>query len=130
MTRTIEKGPNGRSMIPFEAIQHECCIPFKKHDLELIAKADEGVAEAQNDLALLFLSHSKPKHAIYWLELAIKHKHTDAMHWLGRCYIEGRGVAQDGNLGIMWLARAAAEGHVISRKMMLTIQQKIIRPSQ
>ena len=128
MVRTIEDRPNGRSMIPFNAIESECCIPLEKGDIELITEADQGNAEAQNDLALLFISHAKPKKAIYWLELAIKQKHTDAMHWLGRCYLEGNGVAQDANLGFMWLSRAAAEGHIISRKIMRIIQQKIIRP--
>lgn len=128
MIRTIEDAPNGRSMIPFDAIESECCVPLEEGDLELIAKADQGNSEAQNDLALLFLSHAKPKKAVYWLELAIKQKHTDAMHWLGRCYIEGNGVVQDANLGFMWLSRAAAEGHIISREIMRAIQQKIIRP--
>jgi hypothetical protein len=128
ITRTIEDGPNGRSMIPFESIRHECCFAIKEDDLELIAAADQGVAAAQNDLALLFLSHSKAKQAIYWLELAIKQKNTDAMHWLGRCYIEGTGLARDENLGLMWLARAAAEGHIISGKMMEAIRQRALRP--
>ena len=127
MVRTIEDRPNGRSMIPFDAIKSECCIPLEEGNFELITKADQGNAEAQNDLALLFLSCAKPKKAVYWLELAIKQKHTDAMHWLGRCYIEGNGVVQDENLGFMWLSRAAADGHIISRKMMRTICQKIIR---
>ena len=126
MTRTIEEGPNGRSMISFDTMRPECCISLEKDDLELIAKADQGNAEAQNDLGLLFLSHSKPKKAIYWLELAAKQKHTDAMHWLGRCYIEGNGVAQNENLGFMWLSRAATEGHIISQGMMQTIRQNVV----
>lgn len=126
MTRTIEPGPNGRSMVPFEAVWPECCVPIQKDDFELIAQADAGNAEAQNDLALLFFSHARPKKAIYWLELAIKQKHTDAMHWLGRCYIEGNGLLRDENLGLMWLSRAAAEGHIISQEMMQDIKQKIL----
>ena len=128
MVRTIEDVPNGRSMIPFDAVRSECCIPLEKEDLELIAEADQGDAAAQNDLALLFLSHAKPGKAVFWLELAIKQKHTDAMHWLGRCHIEGNGVAQDENLGLMWLARAAAQGHVISQEMMGSIRQKVLQP--
>lgn len=126
MVRTIEDGPNGRSMIPFDAIRPECCIPLEKEDHELIAEADQGDAAAQNDLALLFLSHAKPGKAVYWLELAIKQKHTDAMHWLGRCYMEGNGVARDENLGLMWLSRAAAEGHIISREMLQAFRNKVL----
>lgn len=125
--RTIENSPNGRSMIPFDAIRDECCIPIHDEDLELIAAADQGGGEAQNDLALLFLSQGHPKNAIYWLELAIKQKHTDAMYWLGRCYTDGNGVLREENIGLMWLARAASEGHVISQEMMRTLKQKIVR---
>lgn len=129
LTRTIEDGPNGRAMIQFDAIKADCCVPLREEDFECIAKADQGNAEAQNTLALLFLSHAMPKKAVYWLELAIKQKDTDAMHWLGRCYIEGNGVSKDENLGFMWLSRAAAEGHVISREMMQTFREKVLRLS-
>lgn len=126
MTRTIEEGSNGRSMISFDILKAECCFPLNDDDLTLIKEADQGISEAQNDLALLFLSHKKPRKAIYWLKLAIKQQNKDAMHWLGRCYIEGNGIAPDENLGLMWLAKAAAEGHFISREMMQSIRQKII----
>ena len=128
MTRTIEAVPNGRSMIPFAEIRAECCIPVQEDDLALIAEADNGKAGAQTDLALLFLSNGRPKNALHWLELAVKQKDTDAMHWLGRCYIEGTGLSRDENLGIMWLSRAAAEGHVISQEMMQGFRQKALRP--
>lgn len=129
ITRTSEEGANGRSMIPFEAIRSECHFAINDDDLNLIGSADRGNAEAQNDLALLFLSHNRPKNAIYWLELAAKQKNSDAMHWLGRCYIEGRGTAQDENIGLMWLARAASQGHYISHTMMREIREKLVQPS-
>jgi len=77
-------------------------------------------------MALLFLSHKKSKNAVYWLELAIKQKHSDAMHWLGRCYIEGNGIDKNENLGLMWISKAAAEGHIISSEMMKAIRHKIL----
>lgn len=102
-------------MVNLDAIKFHACIPLEEDDGPLIQEADEGNAEAQNDLALLFLANSKPRAAIYWLELAAKQDYPDAMHWLGRCHIDGNGVFQDANLGMMWLAKAAAHGHAISQ---------------
>ena len=127
LMRTIEEGPNGRSMIQFDAITGDCCIPLERDDLEVVIEADQGNADAQNDLALLFLSHAMPKKAVYWLELAAKQKHTDAMHWLGRCYIDGNGVTHDENLGFMWLSRAAAGGHIISKEMMQAFRESALQ---
>lgn len=118
LTRHTEPGPSGRAMVDLDAIKSQSCIPLEEEDGTLIQDADMGNAEAQNDLALLFLANSKPRAAIYWLELAAKQDYPDAMHWLGRCHIDGNGVLQDENLGIMWLAKAAAHGHAISQAQM------------
>jgi TPR repeat protein len=67
---------------------------------------------------LLFLANQQPASALYWLELAAGQGHTDAMHWLGRCHIEGNGLPKNEELGIMWLSKAAAHGHLISRYQM------------
>ena len=111
-------------MVDFNAIKPHVCIPLEEEDIQLIKDADSGDAEAQNDLALLFLANSKPRAAIYWLELAAKHEYADAMHWLGRCHIDGNGVLQDENLGMMWLAKAAAQGHAISQAQMQAMRDK------
>jgi TPR repeat protein len=118
LTRSVESGGSGRVMVDFASIRPHACIPLQQEDIELVAGADAGRADAQNDLALLFLEHGKPRSAIYWLELAAKQGSAEAMHWLGRCYLDGNGMLQDQNLGIMWLAKAAAEGHPISRAQM------------
>jgi TPR repeat protein len=118
LTRHIEPGPSGRAMVDLDAIKNYTCIPLEDEDSALIKDADTGNAEAQNDLALLFLANSKLRAAIYWLELAAKQDYPDAMHWLGRCHIDGNGVLQDENLGMMWLAKAAAHGHAISQAQM------------
>jgi TPR repeat protein len=34
---------------------------------------------------------------------------------MGRAYAEGTGVPRDDNLGVMWIAKAAAGGHLISQ---------------
>lgn len=105
-------------MVDLDAIKSYACIPLEEDDGPLIQGADAGNAEAQNDLALLFLANNKPRAAIYWLELAAKQDYPDAMHWLGRCHIDGNGVFKDENLGMMWLAKAAANGHSISQAQM------------
>lgn len=124
LTREFEAGPGGRAMVRFDAIQPHVCISLEKEDISLVGEADLGNAEAQNDLALLFLKNTKPRAALYWLELAAKQEYTDAMHWLGRCYIDGNGVAQDNNLGIMWLAKAASQGHAMSQAQMDAMTRK------
>jgi len=109
---------DGRSMIPFEVIQPHLCIPVEPEDIPVLEQADAGDPEAQNEVALLFLSNQKPEGAIYWLELASKHQHADSMNLLGTCHLEGTGVPKNENLGIAWIAKAAANGHVISQLQM------------
>lgn len=124
LPRAIEEGSSNRTLIPFDAIQSQICIPVETDDFKLIEQADLGNAEAQNDLALLFLAHGKPESAIYWLELSAKQDYADAMHWLGRCYIEGNGVARNEDLGIMWLAKASAHGHVIAQSQLKAMKDR------
>lgn len=124
LKREFESGPGGRAMVSLEAIRPHACIPLEDDDVPLIKDADSGNAEAQNDLALLFLANKKPRGAIYWLELAAKQEYPDAMHWLGRCHLDGNGTLQDDNLGMMWLAKAAARGHIVSQAQMQAMRDK------
>ena len=78
-------------------------------------RADSGDAEAQNDIGQFFAIAGQPKAALYWLQLAAQQDHADAMQWLGRCYVGGDGVPMNVNLGFMWIAKAAAKGHVIAQ---------------
>jgi hypothetical protein len=111
-----------KTMICFDSIKHDICIALDPNDLELIKSADSGDAKAQNDLALLFLEKNKPKSAVYWLELAAKQHCTDAMHLLGSCYLEGKGLPKNDNLGIMWIAKAASLGHPIALAQIQSIR--------
>lgn len=103
-----------KTMISFDSIKNDICIAIDQNDIELIKNADAGDVTAQNDLALLLLERDKPKNAIYWLELAAKQNFSDAMHLLGRCYLEGNGLPKNYNLAIMWIAKAASLGHPIA----------------
>lgn len=110
-----------KTMICFDSIKHDLCIEFGPEDIQLIKSADSGDANAQNDLALLFLEHNKLKSAVYWLELAAKQNFSDAMHLLGCCYLEGNGVPQDDSLAVMWIAKAASLGHPIAQAQIQSI---------
>ncbi|MDB5770386.1 MAG: Sel1-like [Burkholderia sp.] len=133
LTRSGDNAKYGKAMVQLESIIPYVCIQINTKDHDLIVNADNGDAEAQNDLALLFMSYAKPESAIYWLKLAADQNYADAMHWLGRCYIDGNGVARDENLGIMWLSKAAAHSHSISQVQMQSMRdsftaQKLVCP--
>jgi len=124
---------HGRSMIPFDAVQPHLCIPLTPDELPLLAAADAGDAESQSAIALIFLSNDQPKSAIRWLELAAKQGDADAMNLLGVCSIKGEGLPQDDNLGIAWIAKAAACGHALSQRQIAGLrgrlsQQFAVRP--
>ena len=120
---------NGKLVIPFTLIRPYLCIPLELEQLQVLEKADDGDVQAQNDLALIFLANAKPKSAIYWLELAARQSNADAMNLLAHCYAVGSGVAQDDNMSMMWLAKAAAQGHVISQGQMQGMRDMIYRKS-
>jgi len=115
----------GKSMVDFESIKPHISILLVADDYSLIEAADAGNAEAQTDLALLFLSHNKIKQALTWLETAARQEYPAAMRLMGACYIEGQGVNRDDNLGMMWVARAAAKGDQISQAQMKAILGRI-----
>lgn len=111
----VANDPRGRTMLLWSELAPHICIPIEPEDKQFILLADTGDAEAQDDIGQLFLAAEKPKSAVYWFQLAAQKNHPDAMQWLGHCYINGKGVPQDENLGMMWIANAAALGHVIAQ---------------
>ncbi len=114
LTRDAKSGK-----ISFELLKPHLCLTLEPEDLPVIESADAGDAEAQNEVALIFLSSGKPKGAIYWLEQAAKKDHADAMNLLSQCYMSGNGVQKSENTGVIWLAKAAAHGHLISQRQMV-----------
>jgi TPR repeat protein len=115
LARIDDSAHDDKAKIHLDAIKPHICIPLAPEDCYLVEKADAGNVEAQTDLALIFLSNDKSESAVYWLKLAAKQNERGAMHLLGRCYIDGNGLPKNQNLGIMWIAKAAAHGHVISQ---------------
>jgi TPR repeat protein len=94
------------------------CIPMDAVDHAMVLSADAGEAAAQCDVGQLFSNAGKHDIALYWIRKAAEQEYPDAMQWLGRCYLSGDGIAKDDNLGIMWIAKAAAFGHSIAREQM------------
>ncbi len=115
---------NGKAMISFELIKPHLCLALSPDDLAILASAVAGDAEAQNEMALIFLANGKPKNAIYWLEQAAKQGCADAMNLLSQCYMKGSGVPQDENTGMIWLAKAATLGHLISQCQMQGLRNR------
>ncbi|SEQ34631.1 Sel1 repeat-containing protein [Ectothiorhodospira magna] len=73
----------------------------------------------------MLLEARRPDLALHWLQAAADQHYPDAMHWLGRCHISGEGVPKDEMLGLSWLQRAAALGHVISQRQMAGIRVNV-----
>ena len=113
--RRLANDGRGRAMLSWDEVSCCICIPMTSEDLAFVLRADAGNAEAQNDIGQLFSITGKYAAAHYWLQHAAQQGHPDAMQWLGHCYLSGKGVPQDDNLGIMWIAKAASHGHVIAQ---------------
>jgi len=126
--REMESSSNGKSMVHLESIKPHITIPLTPEDLALVQQADRGDPAAQSDLALIFLASGRTRGAIYWLELAARQDYADAMHWLARCYLDGNGVAPDDHLGLMWLSKAAAHGHIISQGQLQVMRDRFTAP--
>lgn len=128
LTRKLEPGVNGRSMVDLDSIKAHIDLALGEDELGLVQAADAGNSEAQTDLALIFLSAKNAKGALYWLELAIKQDNAAAMYHLGVCHIEGNGVPKDENLGLMWISKAAVHGHLIAQGQMQTLRTRLTQP--
>lgn len=108
----------GRTMLLWAVVKPDIQVPLAPEDEHLVFLADAGNTEAQNDVGQLFLMADKPKTAFYWFQQAAQQSSADAMQWLGHCYIHGKGVSRDDNVGIMWISKAASLGHVIAQGQM------------
>ncbi|QEA11807.1 MULTISPECIES: hypothetical protein [Comamonas] len=135
----VERLGEGRTLVPFDALVPELAVAIAPADLPLLARADGGDATAQAELgALLALealagaagTHAQADRgrsagaaaALYFLQAGADQGSADAMHWLALLHaagLAGGGNGHEGDggkaLALMWLARAAAHGHVIAR---------------
>lgn len=127
--RGEKSGAKGKAMVLITSLTEHFCIPISSDDLALIESADNGDAQAQTDLALIFHANRKFKECVFWLQSAAKADYAPAMRWLGICHFNGEGLPPDDNLGIMWLARAAASGDRIALAQMQAMRTKLSTPS-
>ena len=130
--RRMEQGlvvrqADGRALVPWAALQAELVAPLAPQDAPLLERADQGEAAAQAEMgALLALaaldaldvaqgSDGCVAASRYFLEQAAQQGEADAMHWLALLHAAGL-CEGDGNAqALMWLARAAAQGHVLAK---------------
>ena len=112
----VANDSRGRTMLLWSELESNICVPIEPEDKEFIFLADAGDAEAPNTIGQFFLHAGKHKAAVYWFQRASKQDHPDATQWLGYCYTSGKGVEKNDYLGLMWIAKAAALGHVIAQE--------------
>jgi len=104
----------GRSMLLLDDVYPLICVPLSEDDIGLLIQADTGSSVAQCDVGQIFDLLGKYEISIYWWQQSAEQGCAEAMQCLGSAYAEGRGVARDKNLALMWIARAASQGHVIA----------------
>ena len=97
-------------------------LGLSAEDGALLVRADQGEREAQTAMGQYFSLIRRFPTALYWFELAAAQGDGDAMHCLGQCHAAGSGVVKDDNLALMWIAKAAAQGHVIASRQMAELQ--------
>lgn len=56
--------------------------------------------------------------ALHFLRQAAQQGQADAMHWLGVLHAAGLGEGDGQALALMWIAKAAAHGHVIAQQQL------------
>jgi TPR repeat protein len=105
----------GEGEIDLAALLEHAGVTLTAHDLQTVLEADAGGADACAELATLFAERGLHSRAVEWWQRAADKNHADAMHWLARAYLDGRGVAPDLYVGLKWLATSASLGHPVSK---------------
>jgi len=114
----------GRTMLSLDDLVSLLLVPIDPEDYELLIDADAGDADAQNDLAQLFLDAERSDIALHLFKLAVEQDHADAMHNLARLHIKGIGVPKDETIGLMWLAKAATLGHQLAQAQVAALHSR------
>jgi uncharacterized protein len=81
----------------------------------LIAKAEQGDAEAQSLLGYMYINGEGVlkdyKEAVKWIRKAAEQGYAEAQSNLGVMYANGRGVSQDYKEAVKWFRKAAEQGY-------------------
>ncbi|OJW66844.1 MAG: hypothetical protein BGO68_03665 [Candidatus Amoebophilus sp. 36-38] len=78
---------------------------------ELEKAAEQGYAEAQNELGDMYYYAGNYKKAREWYQKASKQGDAAAQCNLGVMYANGRGVGEDKGKGVAWFQKAADQGY-------------------
>lgn len=141
--RRIEEGlvprlGDGRgALVPFSAVRPALAVDLSDEDVQMLVRADQGDAAAQADVGALFalaaLQEAKGRPAaplnrgggggsimaaMHFLTQAAGQGEADAMHWLGMLHAAGLCEGDGQALALMWVAKAAAHGHVIAQRQL------------
>lgn len=133
------KDSRERALVPFDAVKAALAVELNDEDVQTLVRADRGNVSAQAEIGALFslAALNDPKSgrvmpAFYFLTMAAELGEADAMHWLSILYAAGLG--KDGDdcaaLALMWVAKAAAHGHVIAQQQvaaLISASQKVKR---
>ena len=127
---SVTKLPNdsrGRAMLPYTEIEALIPLSLAREDQTMLFKADAGEAQAQADMGQFFYLQEHYAIAHYWLNGAAIGGNADAMQWLGLLHLQGKGVERDETVGMMWLYRAAAQGHIIASAQLSALVDRALR---
>ena len=143
--RRIEEGQvprlgDGRgALVPFAAVRPALALDLSDEDVQILVRADQGDATAQADMGALFalaaLDEAKAQAgsgpasvprgggghivpALHFLTQAAQQGEADAMHWLGLLHAAGLCEGDGDAMALMWIAKAAAHGHVIAQRQL------------
>lgn len=73
--------------------------------------AEQGHADAQNNLGVMYQYRENNAQAIHWLRKAAEQGHAKAQSRLAWMYYIGQGVKQDCVQAVQWYRKAAEQGH-------------------
>jgi TPR repeat protein len=114
----VVKDSRGCTQLSLDEVVPSMPTVFDSLDLELVLETDSGDADAIHDLGQTFALVSMYEAAKECWELASAKSHPDAMQSLGALYIDGRVEIKDPKIGVMWIAKASAEGHKAAEEQM------------
>ena len=135
--RRIEEGlvprlgdERGRALVAFDAVRPALALELDGPEVDLLVRADQGDATAQAEVGALFAlaalreaqgatapaAAGSAQSALHFLARAAEQGQADAMHWLGLLHAAGLGEGDGPALALMWIAKAAAQGHSIAQQ--------------
>ncbi|WP_040690881.1 tetratricopeptide repeat protein [Providencia burhodogranariea] len=85
---------------------------------KLIENAQEGIAEAQFNLAILYQSEKKFAEAAKWYRLSAEQGFTKAQINLALLYQQGKGVTKDSKQMLYWMQKSADAGDPLGQMNM------------